>query len=44
MGDFVSDDTSLTQEVAEATWTPTNQGTILEGEIQTPAGGDGWDL
>ena len=38
VGDFVSDDTSLTQEVAEATWTPTNQGTILEGEIQTPAG------
>ena len=37
VGDFVSDDTSLTQEVAEATWTPTNQGTILEGEIQTPA-------
>lgn len=38
VGDFVSDDTSLTQEVAEATWTPTNQGTILEGEIQTPTG------
>ena len=38
VGDFVSDDTSLTQEVAEATWTPTNQGTILEGEIQTPPG------
>ncbi len=26
VGDFVSDATSLTQEVAEATWTPTNQG------------------
>ena len=38
VGDFVSDDTSLTQEVAQVTWTPENQGTVLEGEIQTPAG------
>lgn len=38
VGDFVSDDASLTQEVAEATWTPENQGTVLEGTVQNPAG------
>lgn len=38
VGDFVSDDTSLTQEVAQVTWTPENQGTVLEGTVQNPAG------
>ncbi|MFQ7139454.1 hypothetical protein [Evtepia sp.] len=38
VGDFVSDATSLTQEVAQVTWTPENQGTVLEGTVQNPAG------
>ena len=38
VGDFVSDETSLTQEVAQVTWTPENQGTVLEGTVQNPAG------
>ena len=38
VGDFVSDDASLTQEVAQVTWTPENQGTVLEGTVQNPAG------
>ena len=38
VGDFVSDDASLTQEVAQITWTPENQGTVLEGTVQNPAG------
>ena len=43
VGDFVSDDASLTQEVAEATWTPTNQGPSWKARSK-PRRGRRWDL